>query len=285
MSLARPPERQASGPLALIGRFLLTVIFLAIVGAIGWAVVTNQSIESAESLDRDVVAPGTIVIIPGLTEVHLRSEGTGDPVLFLHDFDLAGGYQWTKTAELLTDHRLLMPDLVDFGFSARPSSRGRLHTVVGQAETMLAMLEELGITNLSVVGAGLGGSVAAQMASIEPGVVDRLILISPEILGPEPSWQSILYRLPSVGDAMTFTFLGAGESGRLDVFGRLRKRWVLPGRRGPRGSDGRGHGARYHQRAHCDVCHSSGFDPARLLGHDHGPNPDPVGRRRHDHSR
>ena len=214
MSLARPPERQASGPLALIGRFLLTVIFLAIVGAIGWAVVTNQSIESAESLDRDVVAPGTIVIIPGLTEVHLRSEGTGDPVLFIHDFDLAGGYQWTKTAELLTDHRLLMPDLVDFGFSARPSSRGRLHTVVGQAETMLAMLEELGISNLSVVGAGLGGSVAAQMASIEPGVVDRLILISPEILGPEPSWQSILYRLPSVGDAMTFTFLGAG--GRAD---------------------------------------------------------------------
>lgn len=211
MSLARPPERQASGPLALIGRFLITVIFLAIVGGIGWAVVVNQSIDSAESLDRDLVAPGTIVIIPGLTEVHLRSEGTGDPVLFIHDFDLAGGYQWIKTAELLTDHRLLMPDLVDFGFSARPSSRGRLHTVVGQAETMLAMLEELGISNLSVVGAGMGGSVAAQMASLEPDVVDRLILISPEILGPDPSWQSILYRLPSVGDAMTFTFMGAGS--------------------------------------------------------------------------
>lgn len=214
MSLARPPERQASGPLAFLGRFIFTVIFLAIVGGLGWAVVVNGSIQSAEALDRDVVAPGTIVIIPGLTEVHLRSEGSGDPVLFIHDFDLAGGYQWTKTAELLSDHRLLMPDLVDFGFSARPSSRGRLHTVVGQAETMLAMLEELGISNLSVVGAGLGGSVAAQMASLEPGVVDRLVLIAPEILGPEPSWKSILYRLPSVGDAMTFTFMGAG--GRAD---------------------------------------------------------------------
>jgi pimeloyl-ACP methyl ester carboxylesterase len=214
MSLARPPERQASGPLALLGRFIFTVIFLAIVGGLGWAIVVNGSIEGAETLDRDVVAPGTIVIIPGLTEVHLRSEGSGDPVLFIHDFDLAGGYQWAKTAELLADHRLLMPDLVDFGFSARPSFRGRLHTVVGQAETMLAMLEELGISNLSVVGAGLGGSVAAQMASLEPGVVDRLVLIAPEILGPEPSWQSILYRLPSVGDAMTFTFIGAG--GRAD---------------------------------------------------------------------
>jgi len=211
MSLARPPERQASGPLALLGRFIFTVIFLAIVGGLGWAVVVNGSIEGTETLDRDVVAPGTIVIIPGPTEIHLRSEGSGEPVLFIHDFDLAGGYQWTKTAELMADHRLLMPDLVDFGFSARPSFRGRLHTVVGQAETMLAMLEELGISNLSVVGAGLGGSVAAQMASLEPGLVDRLILISPEILGPEPSWQSILYRLPSVGDAVTFTFMGAGS--------------------------------------------------------------------------
>jgi pimeloyl-ACP methyl ester carboxylesterase len=72
------------------------------------------------------------------------------------------------------------------------------------------MLEELGISNLTVVGAGLGGSVAAQMASLKPDVVDRLVLIAPEILGPEPSWQSILYRLPSVGDALTFTFIGAG---------------------------------------------------------------------------
>jgi hypothetical protein len=95
MSLARPPERQSAGPLALLGRFIFIVIFLAIVGGLGWAVVTNGSIERSETLDRDVVAPGTMVIIPALTEVHLRSEGSGNPVLLIHDFDLAGGYQWT----------------------------------------------------------------------------------------------------------------------------------------------------------------------------------------------
>ena len=67
MSLARPPERQSSGPLASIGRFIFILIFLAIVGGLGWAVVTNGSIERSETLDRDVVAPGTIVLIPGLT--------------------------------------------------------------------------------------------------------------------------------------------------------------------------------------------------------------------------
>ena len=214
MSLARPPQRQASGPLAVLGRLLGAIIILSIVGAIGWAVMVNRSIPNAETLDRDGVAPGTIVLIPGLTEVHLREEGSGEPVLFIHDFDLAGGSQWQAIAELMPDRRLLMPDLVDFGFSARPSVRGRLHTVVGQAEALLGMMEELGISKASVVGAGVGGSIAAQIASLEPGMVERLVLIAPEILGPEPSWESILYRLPSLGDAMTFTFIGAG--GRAD---------------------------------------------------------------------
>ena len=211
MSLARPPQPQASGPFASIGRFFVVVIVLAIVGSLGWAIMINGSIRNSETLDRDTVAPGTIVPISNLTEVHLREVGSGNPVLFIHDFDLAGGFQWAQVASLIPDHRILLPDLVDFGFSARPSERGRLHTVVGQAETMLVMLDELGITSVSIVGAGLGGSVAAQMAALEPEVVDRLVLISPEILGPEPSWNSILYRLPTIGDAVTFTLLGAGS--------------------------------------------------------------------------
>ena len=211
MSLARPPKRQATSPMALFGRALLVLIIVVILGVIGWAVLTNRSIEAAETPDRGFVIPGTIVAIPGLTEVHLRTQGSGDPVLLIHDFDLAGGYQWSETAGLLPDRLLLMPDLVDFGFSARPNARGRIHTVVGQAETMLALLEELGISKLSVVGAGSGGVIAAEMAALEPAAIDRLILIAPEILGPEPGWDSILYRLPSVGDAMTFTFFGAGS--------------------------------------------------------------------------
>ena len=212
MSLARPPKPQSAGPLAFPGRILVVLIALLLLGSLGWAVVVNGSIERAETLDRDVVAPGVIVpVAAGGTDIHLREQGTGQPVLLLHDFDLAGGFQWAGTASLLGDRRVLMPDLVDFGFSARPGERGRIHTVVGQAETMLAMLDELGITNVAVVGAGLGGSVAAQMAALQPDVVSRLVLISPEILGPEPSWQSTLYRLPTIGDAMTFTFIGAGS--------------------------------------------------------------------------
>lgn len=214
MSLARPPQTQGSGPIAFLGRFLGTVIVLAIVGSLGWSIVVNGSVQDTETLDRTLVAPGTILAIPGLTDVHLQMDGSGDPLLLIHDFDLAGGSQWAPMTPTLEGYRLLMPDLVDFGFSARPSQRGRLHTVVGQAETMLAMLEELGISKVSIVGAGLGGNVAAQMASLEPAVVDRLVLITPEILGPKPSWHSLLYRLPTVGDAMTFTFIGAG--GRAD---------------------------------------------------------------------
>ncbi|MGH8926724.1 MAG: alpha/beta fold hydrolase [Acidimicrobiia bacterium] len=210
MSLARPPQKMGAGPVSIVGRFLLTLVVVAILGILGWAIVVSGSIDDNENLDRNLVAPGSIIAIPGRTDVHIRTAGSGDPVLLIHDFDLAGGYQWSAMQEPLAGHRLLMPDLVDFGFSARPGQTGRLHTVVGQAETMLALLDELGIRNVSVVGAGLGGSIAAQMAALAPDVVDRLVLIAPEIYGPEPTWESTLYRLPTVGDAMTYTFIGAG---------------------------------------------------------------------------
>jgi pimeloyl-ACP methyl ester carboxylesterase len=41
-------------------------------------------------------------------------------------------------------------------------------------------------------------------------VVDRLVLIAPEVYGPSTTWSSLLYRLPLVGEALTFTFFGAG---------------------------------------------------------------------------
>jgi pimeloyl-ACP methyl ester carboxylesterase len=211
MSLARPPSRPRASLAGTIGRLVVILLLVALVGAVGWALSVRGNISSVETVDRELVAPGNIVVITGLTDVHLQTlGGAGPPVMLIHDFDLAGGYQWQPLAESLSSHRLLVPDLVDFGYSARPGDTGRLHTIVGQAETMLALLEEIQVSRVSVVGAGIGGSVAAQMAALAPDVIDRLVLIAPEIYGPAQSWSSLLFRLPLVGQAMTFTFFGAG---------------------------------------------------------------------------
>ena len=114
-------------------------------------------------------------------------------------------------AESLAGYQLIVPDQIDFGYSGRPERSGRVHTVFGRAETMIAFLEQLEIARATVVGAGMGAAVAAQMAAIEPAMVDRLVLLSAEIYGPEEDWTAMFYRLPLVGKALNFTSYGGGS--------------------------------------------------------------------------
>lgn len=132
-------------------------------------------------------------------------------MLFIHDFDIAGGYQWLPVVENLGSRSMVIPDMIDFGLSARPGDPGRIHTVVGRAETLFGLLDELEVGRVSIIGAGYGGEVAAEMAALEPDVVVDLVLISPEIYGPAPTWESYLYSLPVLADAINFTFIGAGS--------------------------------------------------------------------------
>jgi pimeloyl-ACP methyl ester carboxylesterase len=212
MSLVKPPGRQRGSLFAAIGRLLVTIVVLAFIGAFAWAIFTSNSIEREENVNPNLSLPGRIVTLPSFGDVHLREIGSGGtPVLFIHDFDIAGGYQWLPVAESLGSRWMLIPDMIDFGFSARPSDPGRIHTVVGRAEALFGLLDELEIDRVSVVGAGYGGEVAAEMAALEPDLVVNLGLISPEIYGPEQTWESYLFSLPVLADAMNFTFIGAGS--------------------------------------------------------------------------
>jgi pimeloyl-ACP methyl ester carboxylesterase len=212
MSLVKPPGKQRGSLFAAFGRFLVTILVLAFLGSFAWAIFTSNLIEREENVNPDFAPPGRIITIPSFGDVHLREVGSGGtPVLFIHDFDIAGGYQWLPVAESLGSRQMVIPDMIDFGFSARPSDPGRIHTVVGRAEALFGLLEELKIDRVSMVGAGYGGEVAAEMAALKPDLVVNLVLISPEIYGPERTWDSYLFSLPVLADAMNFTFIGAGS--------------------------------------------------------------------------
>lgn len=212
MSLVKPPGKQRGSLFAAFGRLLVTILVLAFIGSFAWAIFTSNSIEREENVNPNFSPPGRITTIPSFGDVHLREVGSGGtPLLFIHDFDIAGGYQWLPVAESLGSRRMLIPDMIDFGLSARPADPGRIHTVVGRAEALFGLLEELEIDRVSVVGAGYGGEVAAEMAALKPELVVDLVLISPEIYGPERTWDSYLFSLPVLADAMNFTFIGAGS--------------------------------------------------------------------------
>jgi pimeloyl-ACP methyl ester carboxylesterase len=72
-------------------------------------------------------------------------------------------------------------------------------------------MEELDVGSATLIGAGMGGTVAAQLAVDDPDMVEKLVLIAPEIYGPRPSWTEFFFRVPVVGPALTYTYLGGGS--------------------------------------------------------------------------
>lgn len=215
MSLAKPPRSKASrGAISSIFRFIAIVVTVALLAGLVWAFTVANQVEGTETVDPTVAPPGRFLALPGLVPLHLREEGGASQpaVLFIHDFDIAGGRQWLAVADELNGYRSIMPDMVGFGYSPRSEDPGRLHTIYGKAETLAALLDELEIGEAAVVGAGYGGTVAAQLATIRPDLVGKLVLIDAEIYGPEPPWHAIVNGWPIVGDAYNFTYFGASPT-------------------------------------------------------------------------
>jgi pimeloyl-ACP methyl ester carboxylesterase len=114
--------------------------------------------------------------------VSMFRQGTGDPVLVLHAAGGAG--LWNPYLERLSEHfDVIAPDHPGFGLS--PELEG-VDSIASLVEHYISLLDTLKLERVSVVGASLGGWLAAEIASTEPTRVDRLVLMAPPgILIPE----------------------------------------------------------------------------------------------------
>ncbi len=101
--------------------------------------------------------------------------GRGSPVVLLHGMP-TWGYLWHRVmAELTGSHRVLVPDLLGFGFSDRRDRFDR--SIARQAEAIDAWMERLGVERAAIVGHDLGGGVALRLAVFFPSRVERLCLL------------------------------------------------------------------------------------------------------------
>ena len=123
-----------------------------------------------------------------------RSGGEGPVLLLLHG--IAGSSRtWIPAMELLQrDYRVLAPDFLGHGRSAKP--RGD-YSLGNFASGMRDLLQVLGIERATVVGQSFGGGVAMQFAYQFPDQCERLVLVDAGGLGPEVSWMLRLITLPA----------------------------------------------------------------------------------------
>jgi pimeloyl-ACP methyl ester carboxylesterase len=100
--------------------------------------------------------------------------GTGPAALVLH----GGGGPFTVAglgAHLAETHRVLVPTLPGWNSEPRPDA---LTSVSDLADTFLALLADLGLSDVVVLGSSLGGWIASDMAVRDTaGLVGRVVVI------------------------------------------------------------------------------------------------------------
>lgn len=108
--------------------------------------------------------------------VHFVRQGAGDPVVLIHGF---GGstFLWRNVLlELASAFDVLALDLNGFGYTERPASP-EAYSLRGQSELVLALLDDRGLSSVSVVGHSYGAGVALTLAVEAPERVRSVIVV------------------------------------------------------------------------------------------------------------
>lgn len=102
----------------------------------------------------------------------------GKTVVLLHGKNFNGAY-WKTTIDALTKdgYRVIVPDQIGFGKSSKPV--GYQFTFQQLAQNTKAVLDELDIDKIYLLGHSMGGMLATRFALMYPERVEKLILENP----------------------------------------------------------------------------------------------------------
>lgn len=104
--------------------------------------------------------------LPGTAPTHVYLAGLG--------LAATASYPHILRTATLSPYSAIIPDWLGCGFSDRPPTFG--YTIADHAASIAGLLDHLHITNCTVIGASMGGSVAITLAGQRPDLVARLLL-------------------------------------------------------------------------------------------------------------
>jgi pimeloyl-ACP methyl ester carboxylesterase len=117
--------------------------------------------------------------------VAYREAGAGETLLPIHGMAGSSATWRSVLPHLLKRYRVVTPDLLGHGESAKPCGDCSLRAF---AAWLRDLLDELGITRATVIGRSLGGGVAMQFTYQHRDYCQRLVLVSSGGLGPDLTW-------------------------------------------------------------------------------------------------
>jgi pimeloyl-ACP methyl ester carboxylesterase len=93
-------------------------------------------------------------------EVPASGEETQAPLLVLHGFPSSSFDYHAVVGPLSSDRRILLLDLLGYGFSAKPDQR---YTMSGQADIVMAYVSELGVREVALLTHDMGDTVGGEL--------------------------------------------------------------------------------------------------------------------------
>lgn len=106
-------------------------------------------------------------------QIHYRIGGEGEPLLLLHMNPRSSDEYRELMPMLAQQRRVIAMDFMGFGDSDKPP---RMYTISDYAKTVIALLDELGISKASILGNHTGAFVATEVAAAYPERVNKIIL-------------------------------------------------------------------------------------------------------------
>jgi len=139
--------------------------------------------------------------------------GEGAPVLFVHG--LSGSWQnWLENMPVIAQagYRSIAVDLPGFGESEMPREK---ISISGYGRWVAALLEELDVGPVALVGNSMGGFIGAEVAIKHPALVERLVIVSAAGISIEHQRNEpvlgALYRTERIGEIMLAWFVARAE--------------------------------------------------------------------------
>ncbi len=158
-------------------------------------------------------------------ELSYLDSGEGPAVLFIHGL-LGSHRNWAHLVDTLdTGHRVVAPDLIGHGASAKPMGD---YSLGSHAATLRDLLDHLGVDRVTLVGHSLGGGIAMQFCYLFPQRVERLVLVSSGGLGRSVSPLLRSATLPGADWVLALAASGWVRDRAQAVGGTLRRLGLRP---------------------------------------------------------
>ena len=200
----------------------LVLILIIGIGAIPFIWESRRKVIG--TVERKGVPGGFAALSQGVTYYHWIGPVRGPVAVAIHGSTMPSAV-WDDVAEGLgaIGYRMLVYDLYGRGLSDAPKGPQNAQFFIRQLTDLLAD-QGLG-QDLTLIGTGLGGSIATAFTAAHPERVKRLILLSPMGLDrPEDGLARFIRQTPLIGDWLFLALFG----------GQLRKSVAAaPSRIGP----------------------------------------------------